>query len=387
MKIAFCLEQFNPERGGAEVYVADLARLMCARGHQVSVLTTTSSVLPAENLQIRLISTPRRPRFLHALAYAFRTRRAVRAEKFDVVHAFERSLGMNIVQPLGGSYAASLEGNLRSLRGRWGRAAKKLSYLLSPRRWAYFAVEKRQLREAGLVIAISAMVKSDLVRFNRVDPRRIRIVRNGVDLNKFNPANRDRFRAKVRKEIGVGPDDFVLLFVAHNFRLKGLSPLIRLMKLLKEQKPDTRFRLAVLGNGRRTKFAACARRHGVESEVLFLGGRPFTEAYYAAADICVHPSYYDPSALVVLEAMASGLPVITTVFCGASEAIEHGVSGFVIDNPDDEEKLAGPVLELLDPQLRERIGTAARACAESYPYARNQMEILEIYNEYLGSHA
>lgn len=385
MKIALCLEKFNPARGGAEMYVVDLSRLMCARGHQVHIFTTINAVGPRENLHIHLLKIPRRPRFLRTLCFAYKTGRAVRAGGFDVIHAFERSLGMNIIQPLGGSYAASLRGNLRSIHGLLNRFLRRLSYSSSLRRRAYFLVEKLQMKRADIVIAISAMVKHDLIRFNRVAPERIRIVRNGVDLIKFNPANRKRFRETTRNKIGVAPEEILILFVAHNFRLKGLYPLIRVLQGLNTGSEGFRYRLAVLGNGKQKQFLAYSRDNQVADDVIFLGGRRQTENYYAAADICVHPSYYDPSALVVLEAMASGLPVITTVFCGTSEIIREGFNGFVVADPDNSRIMVEIIRKLADPAVRKVIGARARAAAEQFPYSRNQMEILGIYDEYIGS--
>ena len=387
MKIAFCLEKFNPARGGAEMYVADLSRRICARGHQVHIFTTMNAVFPFANLHIHLIRVPHRPRFFRTVAFALKINQKVKAGGFDVIHAFERTLGMNIIQPLGGSYVASLIGNLRSLNGGFSRAVKLLSYFFSFRRWAYFVLEKIQMKEADVVIAISAMVKNDLIRYNRVPADQIRIVRNGVDLDKFNPDNRKMYRDKVRLDLGVGVEEILILFVAHNFRLKGLSSLIKALEWLNRDQRKGKHRLAVLGNGKNKQFRAYSRKHNVADDVIFLGGRRRTEIFYAAADICVHPSFYDPSALVVLEAMASGLPVITTIFCGTSEIVEEGVNGFVVDDPNDTPIMVERIRQLSDPAVRENIGRRGRATAERFPYSRNQMEILNIYDEYIGSRA
>ena len=113
---------------------------------------------------------------------------------------------------------------------------------------------------------------------------------------------------------------------------------------------------------------------------------PISSHYYAAADISVHPSFYDPSALVVLEAMASGIPVITTTYCGTSEIIEEGREGFVVRTPADISEMADRIMELNDPELRRKMGAAGRHRAEEFPYSRNMEEILDIYDEYTGSY-
>jgi len=108
--------------------------------------------------------------------------------------------------------------------------------------------------------------------------------------------------------------------------------------------------------------------------------------YYAAADISVHPSFYDPSALVVLEAMASGIPVITTTYCGTSEIIEEGKEGFIVQTPADIFEMADRIIDLSDSELRRKMGEAGRRRAEDFPYSRNMEEILDIYDEYTGAY-
>ncbi|MCX6348913.1 MAG: glycosyltransferase family 4 protein [Candidatus Aureabacteria bacterium] len=385
MKIALCLENFNPVRGGAERYVSDLAYLLCREGHQVHIHTLSSSVGAGNNLFIHIVKVPVRPKWLRTLSFALAVQRQVRNGCYDVIHSFGRTLGMHVFQPLGGSQMASLVGNLRSINNPNAKALRTLGYFISLRRISYFIVEKAQMRAARLVIAISPMVKSDLIRYNRVEPSKVRIVRNGVDLEKFHPRNIQRYRESIRRDLKVGEKEILILFVAHNFRLKGLLPLIIALARLQSLQPEISYRLAVLGEGKESHFAALARRHGVGGKVIFLGSREDTPRYYAAADFCVHPSFYDPSALVVLEAMASGLPVITTTFCGTSEIISQGKEGFVVDNPREIDTLAETIGRLAEPNRRREMGEAARRHAEQFPYRRNMQEILEIYHECFGN--
>ncbi len=382
MKIALCLENFNPARGGAERYVSDLAHLLCHEGHQVHIHTLSSTVSPRDNLFVHFVQVPLRPKWLRTLAFALGVKRQVRAGSYDVIHSFGRTLGMHVFQPLGGSQMASLLGNLRSISRPLAKGLRALGYVFSLRRFSYFLVERAQMRDARLVIAISPMVRNDLIRHNRMKPEEVRIVRNGVDLEKFHPRNVPLHRQAVRRELGLKEDDILILFVAHNFRLKGLLPLMRALSRLRS--PGASYHLAVLGEGKISRYAALARRLGVGEGVIFLGSREDTPRYYAAADIFVHPSFYDPSALVVLEAMASGLPAITTTFCGTSEIITQGKEGFVVETPRDIFVLVEMIRRLADPGLRKAMGAAARRRAEEFPYRRNMQEILEIYDECFG---
>ncbi len=294
---------------------------------------------------------------------------------------------MDIFQPLGGSQMAGLIGNIRSINNPLSRGLKAITYLFSLRKLAYFYIERIQMKEAKIVIAISAMVKHHLLEYTRLEEEKVRIVRNGVDLNRFHPGNREKFRKETRKKLGLAEDEVMVIFVAHNFRLKGLQTLIRVLARLKSSHPGHPFRVAVLGVGKERKFASRARKLGVEDKLIFIGADADTPRFYAAADISVHPSYYDPSALVVLEAMASGLPVITTNYCGTSEIIREGREGYVVPTPSDISLLTDRIRSLENPQLRRRMGEAARRRAENFPYSRNMREILEIYDQYIGSRA
>lgn len=382
MKVAFCLENLVPSRGGAEQYVKDLSSLFCREEHEVHIFTMRSVVAPEKNLKLHILRVPRRPKFLRALWFALSCRRAVRRDNFAVIHSFGRTLGMDVFQPLGGSQMAGLIGNLRSIDNPLKRFFKVLCYIFSLRRLVYFLIEKLQMRQASLVVAISGMVKKDLIKYTRLGQGKVRIVRNGVDLVKFHPDNRTRYREERRTKLGLKQEDILILFVAHNFRLKGLRPLLFALRKLARRHPEIPFKLGVLGQGKTSTFQRLAEKLGVADRVIFIGLSADTAHYYAAADICVHPSFYDPSALVVLEAMASGIPVITTDFCGTSEIISEGVEGYVVKTPNNVTEMAGRILALSDPAHRREMGIRARARAEKAPYARNMQAILGIHNEY-----
>ena len=385
MKIAFCIENFKPSRGGAERYVHDLSKLLAGEGHELHIYTLQGRADPGGSEVLHLVRVPASPKFLKTLYFAWKVRRLLQRQQFDIIHSFGRTWGMDIFQPLGGVQFSSLVGNLRSIESILSRCLKAFTYFISLRRLSYFLVEAIQLKKAQIVIAISAMVKNDLIRYTRLNPDKIVIVRNGVDLEKFRPEARAARRDKLRRELELREEDILILFVAHNFRLKGLHVLILAMAELKKTRPEVSFKVGVLGEGKKKQFARMARQKQVADRIIFLGGREKPECYYAAADICVHPSYYDPSALVVLEAMASGLPVITTAYCGTSEIIEEGKDGYIVADPGNISSLTAAIYRLRDPRLRRKMGESARRKSEYYPFRRNMREIVEIYREYLNS--
>ena len=151
----------------------------------------------------------------------------------------------------------------------------------------------------------------------------------GVDVSRFHAGGRAQRRAAARRNLGIAEDEIVFLFVANNFRRKGLDLVLRALRRVDLR--QARARLLVVGAGRRWLFGPLALLLGVSDWVTFAGASQEVEKFYGAADVFVLPTRYDPFAAVCLEAMACGLPVITTMMNGAAELIETGRSGFVLD--------------------------------------------------------
>src|SRR5439155_16485112 len=160
-----------------------------------------------------------------------------------------------------------------------------------------------------------------------------------------------------RDRWGVSPDEAVGLFVAMNYRLKGLAPLLRAVALVPRDRP---FTLAVVGHPKFDRYRRLAGRLGVADRVKFLGFRANPKDAYFASDFLVHPTFYDPCSLVVLEALACGLPVVTTRYNGAAELLSPPADGLVIDDPHDAPALGAAITRMLGPAYRTAASQAAR---------------------------
>jgi UDP-glucose:(heptosyl)LPS alpha-1,3-glucosyltransferase len=156
--------------------------------------------------------------------------------------------------------------------------------------------------------------------------------------------------------------------------MKGLNYLMKALSNLKKE-GSSPFKLLVLGRDRQRLYLHLAKKIGISNEIIFAGSTDQPEKYYGAADLLVHPTFYDPCSLTVLEALASGLPVITTYSNGASRIITQAQEGFVIPNPRDEKTLAQQISFFMDPNIRNRATIAARRLAENYSIERNWMEM------------
>jgi UDP-glucose:(heptosyl)LPS alpha-1,3-glucosyltransferase len=175
----------------------------------------------------------------------------------------------------------------------------------------------------------------------------------------------------------------VLLLASHNFRRKGLAELLAVAgRLAANGRP---VHVMVAGRGRLAKWRAIAARHGLANRVTFLGGVSEMEPYYSAADVYVHPTYYDQCSLVILEAAASGLPIVTTRNQnGTAELFREGDEALTVADPWDIAGLHERLEALFDERLRVQLGLAARTVALRNPFERNVVEILALYDRKVG---
>jgi UDP-glucose:(heptosyl)LPS alpha-1,3-glucosyltransferase len=220
------------------------------------------------------------------------------------------------------------------------------------------------------------MVKEDLVRYHSLHSERVEVIYHGVDLERFHPSCQERFRAAVREKLGIMQGS-VLLFVAHNFRLKGLGTLLGVLGRLRD--PEPRWNLVVVGRGKSRPFERLAAAMDIQDRVLFVGAQDAPEAFYGASDLLVHPTFYDPFGLVCLEAMACGVPVITTRFAGAHELIETGEEGWVVDDPEDDLALEDALRSLMTRVDLQVMGQKARRKAEHFSWDEHVGRLLAVY--------
>jgi UDP-glucose:(heptosyl)LPS alpha-1,3-glucosyltransferase len=381
LRIAFIADRFDPSKGGGEAYVADLARNLARRGHEIHVFAPE----PADEsprVTVHSVSPGWPGKTLRMISFALRSARAAARGGFDIVHGTGKCLGASVFNPHGGVERAWLRQNYASCSGPLYRAWVRLRRTLSLRHYFVLWQQRRAFVRAERIIAISEMIRRDIIEHHDVHPDRIAVVYNGVDLGRFAPSNRKDHRAPLRESLGATEEELLLLTVGHNYRLKGLEPMVRALALLRSGS-NRPLRLLVAGRGRPRRYRRLARRLGVEASLDFLGVRPDIEALYAAADIYVHPTFYDACSLALFEALASGLPVVTTRHNGAAWAL-GGEEGRVVEDPRDVESLAAAVESLFDEGAREAAGRAARRTAERFPLEENADAVVRVYRDLLA---
>ena len=374
MKVGLVIRSFDASLGGAEHWTWQFAASLAAAGHEIHAVASrfgsgTEEIGVARHVVPDVRST---------LDWAAAAEQVLKTLRLDVIHDMGHGWHCDVFQPHGGSRMASFEQNLLLLP-RWLQGAKRRFAQRTPRYRAFNRLLARQYRPDGRrVIALSKMVAGHMARYHSISEKDLRLVYNGVDIERFSPEICDRHRAGVRRQLGL-VDETLLLIVAHNFRLKGVPTLLRAVAKLR--RAGRAVHLAVVGGKHLGRYRRLARRLGAEKSVTFLGPRNDVIRYYGAADVYVHPTFYDPCSLVVLEALACGLPVITSRFNGAGELMREGVEGFVLQDPSDDGELALRIRLLLDPGERRTMSAAARKLAEAHPFERNLRELTAVYEE------
>jgi D-inositol-3-phosphate glycosyltransferase len=234
-------------------------------------------------------------------------------------------------------------------------------------------VEGEIAQQADLLIGSTPDEADDLVRLYGANPERVHVVAPGIDLATFQPLD----RADARRKIGYGPGR-VLLFVGRLERLKGVDVAIRALALLRDRAHDD-VRLIVLGEdvrdgdeSEKERLKVVATAAGVRDRVDFLGSVAHHELpyFYAAADVCVMPSYSESFGLVALEAQACGRPVVASGVSGLRSVVRDEVSGYLIDDHDPAIYAERIGRLLADPELAQQMGRRGRLLAQRFSWTR-----------------
>jgi len=381
MKIALCYESVLPARGGCETYIADLARRLVDDRHEVHLYACRwdASVLP-EALHYHPLVLKRSPRFVRPWSFAAACTSALENAGHDVSIGFDKVWGLDVLYPQGGLHAATAAHNLNKYSHWLPRTVARVGKWLDVAHWSYAALERRQYLSAHrpIVVVNSNMVRDHFKQFYHAEPSELRVVRSAIDPARFHEEDRPRRRAEFRKSLGLASDETAALFIAMNYRLKGLEPLLHAVRCMP---PNASFRLVVAGNRRTGPYERLASRLGVSQRVLFLGPRRDVQNCYFAADFLVHPTFYDPCSLVVLEGLACGLPVITTRYNGAHELLTPPREGYVIEDPHDHAHLAWCMTQLLDPLRRTACAREARRAALNWTFEEHYRSLLQVFKE------
>jgi len=372
LKIGIIRKQYVPH-GGAERYIEALVRELITRRHQVHIFANRWKDID-NHITFHKVPVVGGLSFLKVLSFAFFTSIKLRGSKLDIIHSFEKTFKQDVYRAGDGCHAEFLR-----QRGRGQSLFKKWFTCLNPLHITILFIEKNLFKKGNYrkIIANSNRVKEDIMRHYKVLPEDIAVIYNGVDMDEFNPGERGLYIGE-RKRIGIDRDALVLLFVGSGFERKGLDALICALAYLNKEKSVV---LVVVGKGRYKRYKKLAKRHGVEEKVYFLGTQSDIKRFYLMSDIFVLPSIYEPFSNACLEAMACGMPVVTSRVNGVSELLEKDskIRDLILDEPDDSKEIAGKVRMLFDEESRRIAGERCRELAARLSLNENVNKTLEVY--------
>ncbi len=370
LRVAIVIESFDPSGGGLERSTAQIAQELAGRGHSVTLLAgACRDEQCLDGTTIKALAKRKSSSALRLLRFARWARGQLDAGRFDVSLSVTTAVAASVLQPRGGTVHETLERNIAMRLGAWSRFGKRLGVLLSPKHQLLLHLEKKAFADPTLikVAAVSRYVVNQLQGRYGLPPELIELIPNAAVMPPVDDVQRAGWRKRIRDSFDIPDDVTAYLFAAINPRLKGFEPLMQALKLLKERGDKAVVLLAGEFWHKHNRRAAAL---GVRDRVRFVRHTSQIQALYAAADVTVHPTFYDPASKVVIESLMMGVPAISTAYNGASDLIAPTsadsssdrvpVRGRVIQDPADAQALADAMRDLTDPDLRQSCREACR---------------------------
>ena len=368
MKIALVHKRLDLN-GGTERDLFQTAEGLRDRGHKIHLFCSEYGVAPPAGVEAHHVPVIPLGRTFRLWSFAWSAPAIIARANCDVVVGFGRLPRQDILRSGGGTHRGFLcrlghEGGI--MRRVWQKSSIYHQSLL--------AIEKSQFAPANSrkIIAVSEQVKRDIMSHYSVPAHKIAVLYNGVDTQRFLPARRGEMRNQVRVRWKIPPDAPLVLFIGSGFRRKGLDDLLSLLGL---PKLAAVFLLVVGADTRLNHYRARAQAIA-PGRVIFAGRQEDVENYYAAADVLALLSVQEAFGNVILEGLASGLPVLASREVGASEIIHGPLAEGLVDSAKKMQLLEEKLLLLIEKSKDPQTLRLARSLAEEYSWA-NHFQRLE----------
>ena len=388
-KIAIITERADIALGGAERSVFELAVALSALESKVDILAAKGQT-NAKNIHILCHQHSGKRVCYFTFAKALKTH--LKENHYDIIHSVLPFDFADIYQPRGGTYAESILRNAASYRNKFVSSYKKITAFANFRRTMLLRAEKKLCKnpDGPIVAAVSHYVAEQFKRHYNLDRQRIVVIPNGIKINKrIDTARAEKLRTQILARLAVkeANDPVFFLFVANNFRLKGLEPLIKAMHLASRNNTTRNAYLIIAGRSKSNKYRHLAGKLNIDGKIVFLGHLRHIQNALSIVDVAVLPTFYDPSSRFILEALAAHRPVITTEFNGATDLFVNNRHGKIIDNPENISALAEAICYFAD---RNNIQKASQAIIEDnleekVSIGRVTQQLISVYKSILES--
>lgn len=396
VKVCFISPEYLPLSGGTGAYVYYLSRELMKHKNNINIVTSygeARDIKVNEQLYVYFLKVFKAPiikSFLFA-ASSYRKLNSIRDfANVDITHV-NLPLVPDFAVPAGFGKTllctvhSTWKGEAEAIRGEpFSRLNSNEKFLVSFN-WFLRIFEKRMLKRAKKVIAVSDFTRRELRKYYHLDKSKIRVIHNGVDVEKFKATSDKR---KVKLELGLNPNDIAILSVGRLYARKGLFTLIESIPRVVNRFKNAKFIISGKGQSDEVKkLIVHAERLGVRDRMVFTGYYPDKKLpkLYQAADIFAFSTFYEHHPFAVLEALSSQLPVVTTNVGGIPETIENGKNGFMCQ-PFNSGEFSDKILFLLEhPAAAQEMAVQARKTIEQrFDWRLVVQNVLKVYDEALN---
>lgn len=358
-KIAIILPKFS-RYGGVERFGYSLSAILSQHGYEVDFICARSEEDPPQGVNVLALGRYGLCRAGKLLWFVYAAEQARKAGKYDLCISLGKSLNQDILRIGGGPLEAFWKFSQRAWPEGFARKFKMLRRRISPVNMLINFIERRQIKSDSKIVCVSHRVREWMLEsYPDLDPERVQVVYNKPDLTVFKPMDNAK-RIKIRSDEGLSADDIIVSTATTNFSLKGVATLIHALVYL-----PANFILHVAGDRNPSKYQTLARKLGVEDRIRFMGRVDKMNNFYGASDIFVLPSFYDACSNSVLEALACGLPVISSKDNGSSYFLSKDQ---IIDDPSDYKMLAVMIQKAAGKRTADPFVWPEEVCTGFEPY-------------------
>ena len=394
-KVCFISPEYWPLTGGTGSYVYYLSNELLKNGYRIHVVTGGNQAQDIQvnpQLDVSFLKIPKTP-IIKSFMLAGASYRKLQSVKetagIDITHP-QLPLTPNFAVPpnfgktLVCTVHSTWKGEAEAIRGEpYSRLNANEKFLVSFN-WFLRFFEVGMLHRTRRIIAVSHFTKWELTNYYKIPAGKIQVIHNGVDTCKFQPAVDKR---KIKAELGFNPDDIAILSVGRLYARKGLFTLIESMPAVVKRFKNAKFIISGKGQSdEMRKLINYAEELGVKDSIIFTGYYPDKKLpkLYQAADVFAFSTFYEHHPFAVLEALSTGLPVVTTKVGGIPETIESGKNGFLVE-PFNPKQFADRILYLLDhPVEASEMGALARkTILERFDWRIVVKDAIKVYDEAL----
>lgn len=368
MKICLIYRDLTHKDSGIGNYVRELYGHLVDNGDEVYLITTKFDGETKKGLHVFKYPIISKPDSIHQVLNIIKNTTAARyldkKYNFDIINSHEACFFQNVI---------TAHGCHRAWITRYNYL-KNRHFTLRPTDWVVLLAEKHQYKKNNYkkIISISEGIKSELIKYYKIPSEDIIVIPNSVNTDKFK-LNLQK-RTETRNKLNI-TNNIVILYITTEFKRKGLEYLIKALPLIK----NNSIKLFVIGRDDPRPYKKLAAKLGIYEKIVFTGFVSDIHEYYVASDIFVLPSLYEPIGLVLLEAMAYSLPVITSKIAGPAELIEGENKSILLNNPTDPKEIAEKINYIIENNLYERMGRNARKIVEKYSFNKITNKIIEVY--------